>query len=192
MCVNFFKLCDSIRMMHSILQMAKFLPGESHGQRSLVGYSSWDREESDTTERLTISLYLAGEKTILVWCKITISGTSLIFILSIYTSVATAMQKNFLPFITQLNTHLVKNLENWKRSSGWTPDCHPTPVRWTDQWWHGWDAMASDVTAWPSQCKSIWLLLQFNLRSHTQCLLWSIWTKNMQPREFSEVVFSWA
>ena len=42
MCVNFFKLCDSIRMMHSILQMAKFLPGESHGQRSLVGYSSWD------------------------------------------------------------------------------------------------------------------------------------------------------
>ena len=29
-----------------------FLPGESHGWRSLVGYSSWDRKESDTTERL--------------------------------------------------------------------------------------------------------------------------------------------
>ena len=29
-----------------------FLPGESNGQRSLVGYSSWDRKESDTTERL--------------------------------------------------------------------------------------------------------------------------------------------
>ena len=27
-----------------------FLPGESHGQRSLVGYSSWDRKESDTTK----------------------------------------------------------------------------------------------------------------------------------------------
>ena len=27
-----------------------FLPGESHGQRSLVNYSSWDRKESDTTE----------------------------------------------------------------------------------------------------------------------------------------------
>ena len=27
-----------------------FLPGESHGQRSLVGYSPWSREESDTTE----------------------------------------------------------------------------------------------------------------------------------------------
>ena len=29
-----------------------FLSGESHGQRSLVGYSPWGRKESDTTERL--------------------------------------------------------------------------------------------------------------------------------------------
>ena len=27
-----------------------FLPGESHERRSLVGYSPWDRKESDTTE----------------------------------------------------------------------------------------------------------------------------------------------
>ena len=27
-----------------------FLPGESHEQRSLVGYSPWGRKESDTTE----------------------------------------------------------------------------------------------------------------------------------------------
>ena len=26
------------------------LPGESHGQRSLVGYSPWDHKELDTTE----------------------------------------------------------------------------------------------------------------------------------------------
>ena len=30
-----------------------FLPGEFHGQRSLVGYSPWDHKESDTTKRLT-------------------------------------------------------------------------------------------------------------------------------------------
>ena len=30
-----------------------FLPGESHGQRSLVVYSSWGRKESDMTEQLT-------------------------------------------------------------------------------------------------------------------------------------------
>ena len=28
------------------------LPGKSHRRRSLVGYSPWDRQESDTTERL--------------------------------------------------------------------------------------------------------------------------------------------
>ena len=33
-----------------------FLPEESHGQRSLVGYSPWSREKSDTTEQLTLSL----------------------------------------------------------------------------------------------------------------------------------------
>ena len=29
------------------------MPGKSHGQRSLEGYSLWGHEESDTTERLT-------------------------------------------------------------------------------------------------------------------------------------------
>ena len=29
-----------------------FLPGKSHGRRSLVSYSPWGREESDTTEQL--------------------------------------------------------------------------------------------------------------------------------------------
>ena len=28
------------------------LPGKSHGQRSLIGYSPWGRKESDSTERL--------------------------------------------------------------------------------------------------------------------------------------------
>ena len=29
-----------------------FLPGESHGWKSLVGYSPWGRKESDTTEQI--------------------------------------------------------------------------------------------------------------------------------------------
>ena len=29
-----------------------FLPGESHGQSSLAGYSPWSREESNTTKCL--------------------------------------------------------------------------------------------------------------------------------------------
>ena len=40
-----------------------FLPGKSHGQRSLVGCSPWGREESDTTERFHFhfSLSCIGE-----------------------------------------------------------------------------------------------------------------------------------
>ena len=41
-----------------------FLPGESHGQRSLVGYSPWGRKESDTTERLHFHFSLSWA---LVW-----------------------------------------------------------------------------------------------------------------------------
>ena len=33
-----------------------FLPGEIHGQKSLVSYSPWGCKELETTERLTLSL----------------------------------------------------------------------------------------------------------------------------------------
>ena len=39
---------------------SSILPGKSHGQRSLTGYSLWGRKESDTTEKLhslTHSIY---------------------------------------------------------------------------------------------------------------------------------------
>ena len=36
-----------------------FLPGKSHGWRSLVGCSPWSREESDTTERLDFHFSLS-------------------------------------------------------------------------------------------------------------------------------------
>ena len=35
-----------------------FLPREFHGQRSLEGYSPWDRKESDTTESLHFIILL--------------------------------------------------------------------------------------------------------------------------------------
>ena len=35
------------------LPTSVFLPGESYGQRSLVGYSLWGCKELDTNERLT-------------------------------------------------------------------------------------------------------------------------------------------
>ena len=35
-----------------------FLPGEFHGQRSLVGYSPWEWKATDTTEWLTLPLFM--------------------------------------------------------------------------------------------------------------------------------------
>jgi len=34
-----------------------FLPGESHGQRSLAGYSPWGPKELDMTKQLTLSFF---------------------------------------------------------------------------------------------------------------------------------------
>ena len=47
-----------------------FLPGKSHGQRSLEGCSPWGRKESDTTERLhfhTLEKETATHSSVLAW-----------------------------------------------------------------------------------------------------------------------------
>ena len=47
-----------------------FLPGESQGRRSLVGFSSWGRQESDTTERLhfhALEKEMATHSSVLAW-----------------------------------------------------------------------------------------------------------------------------
>ena len=44
-----------------------FFPGESHGQRSLVGYSPWGLKKSDMTEKLTLSLSLSATCIFTCW-----------------------------------------------------------------------------------------------------------------------------
>ena len=48
-----------------------FLPAESRGQRSLVGYSPWGCKESDMTERLTLSFSIYLVFTMLYWLHCT-------------------------------------------------------------------------------------------------------------------------
>ena len=38
-----------------------FLPGESHGQKGMVGYSPGGHKESDTTERLSTAQHMAAD-----------------------------------------------------------------------------------------------------------------------------------
>ena len=46
-----------------------FLPGESRGQRSLAGYSSWGQKESDRTEQLTLNIHSAKIEYVQEWIK---------------------------------------------------------------------------------------------------------------------------
>ena len=49
--------CSEIPRKREWLPTPVFLLGESHGQRSLVGYSPWCHKELNITEWLTISLF---------------------------------------------------------------------------------------------------------------------------------------
>ena len=45
-----------------------FLPGESHGQRSLMGYSPWGHKELDMTEQLALCSVSSATD----WCTLTV------------------------------------------------------------------------------------------------------------------------
>ena len=51
--VQFLSWEDSLEK--GMLPTSVFLPGEFHGQRSLVGYSPQGRKESDMTEQLSLT-----------------------------------------------------------------------------------------------------------------------------------------
>ena len=46
-------LCQEDTLEKEWLPTPVFLPGKSHGQRKLAGYSTWGHKELDTTEQLT-------------------------------------------------------------------------------------------------------------------------------------------
>ena len=49
-CKPLASVIDSGHLNHMLISRPVFLPGESHGRRSLVGCSPWGRTELDTTE----------------------------------------------------------------------------------------------------------------------------------------------
>ena len=50
-------LAGQDRLEKELQPTSIFLPGESHGQKSLVGYSTWGCKESDTTEHAQILMH---------------------------------------------------------------------------------------------------------------------------------------
>ena len=51
------------------LTIPGFLPGESHGQRSLAGYSLWGHKKSDTTEQLITHGKSNSKRHVVPWWK---------------------------------------------------------------------------------------------------------------------------
>ena len=51
-------LCREDPLEQEMAAHSSILPGKSHGQKSLVGYSPWDWKELETTERLNFFLSL--------------------------------------------------------------------------------------------------------------------------------------
>ena len=59
----------SLSLEMEMATQSRTLPRKSHGQRSLVGYSLWDRKESDTPERLALHL-LTPNSTYYFWREV--------------------------------------------------------------------------------------------------------------------------
>ena len=72
-----------------------FWPGEFHGQRSLPGYSQWDRKDSDMTEWLSLSM-----STTFMDCSLPSSSVHGI-------SQATILEWVAVSFLLGLNSHLL-------------------------------------------------------------------------------------
>ena len=62
--VIYLRVEEEFRTLRKWQPTLVFLPEESHGRRSLGGYSPRGRKESDTTERLHSLRTLKGEKTL--------------------------------------------------------------------------------------------------------------------------------
>ena len=70
-CVYIYK-CTGVPWRRAWQPIPVFLPGESHGQRSLSGYSPWGGKESDTTEVTEhTQQFLLSEIILLLICVVT-------------------------------------------------------------------------------------------------------------------------
>ena len=78
------------------------LPRESHGQRSLVGYSPWHRKESDPTERLSTHAVQTAVMPAKEWQSVE----------------ASAVNKDLQQSQASENTWLLSNSCSWTHKSG--------------------------------------------------------------------------
>ena len=129
------------------------LPGKSHGQRSLVDYSPWGHEESDTTEWLTpftfLLLHISAKKKNkplknkklpfpkLVWISINLLANLLLC--KTVTFVAQYLQTLTLLFSVNQNMYAQSLSHVWLFATPWTAACQaPLSMEFSRQeYWSG-------------------------------------------------------
>jgi len=72
------------------------LPGKSHGQRSLIGYSPWGRKESDRTQRLHFHFLFCRYLIVVLICIYLMNG---IFSYACWRSSVPLWKMFFIPFL---------------------------------------------------------------------------------------------
>ena len=114
------------------------LPGESHGQRSLEGYSPWDHKDSNTTEQLSFTSH------VLNLC---------------YQTSAKSLQ-SYLTLCNPINCDLPGSRE-FSRQEYWSALPFPSPgikrLRINKRWWGRGEVRTFEHCGW--QCKlvqSLW------------------------------------
>ena len=144
-----------------------FLPGKSHRERNLVGYSPWGRKESDTTERLTLPLLLQASRkhnklfiSTLCWCMNSVCDTA-----SPVHSSHSRLKEQERSFLLILLS-LVK--ETWPSFPSPSANCHD----WYYQPTHhsGWAETSSYLKAtalWISKFKPRWHIPFYNFPTGT-------------------------
>ena len=110
------------------------LPGKSHGQRSLVGYSPWGHEESDTTEQLHIQtsyIHLLSETP--SWTQQTVHSNTLM---------SSGLHDSFC---------MISHTPAWATSSTSLPTPSPRPLSLAQ-----WPPCCANVPSWPFFRTSTW------------------------------------
>ena len=85
--------CAYTQIWREELLTPVFLPRESHGQRSLAGYSPWGHKMSDTTEWLTLS------HTQIYFCYVTDMTHKCVYVCTWHLPLGNSIFKSFLPSI---------------------------------------------------------------------------------------------
>ena len=138
------------RLEKKMATHCSFLPGESHGWRSLVGYSPWGHKESDTTERRNhhrpLNSKTPWEQVLKLFCWTQPRDSSSSSCPTLAPQEGESLRENpvyGLSIKVEYSGHLMRKLTYWKR-----PWCWERSKAGGEGDKRGWDGWMASLTRW--------------------------------------------